>query len=86
MSKQQASVDVLEGNKNKKMTAKEFVKDKIPNARSERHSTRIGIRNHVYYLIRDGNSFMYMAEGETESKAWINAKKKIQANTQTKKQ
>lgn len=56
------------------MTTKEFVKSKIPKARAERRKTN---GNKTYWLIRDGNAFMYMAEGETESKAWQNAKKKI---------
>lgn len=57
------------------MTAKEFVKSKYPKARSERHKITHG---KTYWLIRDGNAFMYMAEGETESKAWIKAKQKLE--------
>ena len=57
------------------MTAKEFVKSKYPNARSESHVT--GFPRKRYYLIRDGHAFMYMAEGDTESHAWMNAKKAI---------
>lgn len=62
------------------MKAKDFVKSKVPNARAERHKTN---GNRTYWLIRDGKAFMYMAEGETESKAWTNAKEKI---IQTEKQ
>lgn len=58
------------------MTAKEFVKSKVPNARSERHiSGMIKGLQEVYYLIRDGRNTMYMAIGKTESNAWVNAKK-----------
>lgn len=60
------------------MTAKEFVKERYPNARAERHlSGRIKGMQEVYYLIRDGRNTMYMANGKTESNAWVNAKKNI---------
>jgi hypothetical protein len=63
------------------MTAKEFVKTKVPNARVERQYIiynivrgRIKGLQEVYYLIRDGRSTMYMGSGKTESNAWVNAK------------
>lgn len=60
------------------MTAKEFVKERIPNARSERQvSGMIKGMQEVYYLIRDGRNTMYIASGKTESNAWVNAKKFI---------
>jgi hypothetical protein len=58
------------------MTAKDFVKSHYPNMKSERHKEEVVLKD-VYYLIRDGNSFMYFSEGGTESKAWIAAKEKI---------
>jgi hypothetical protein len=60
------------------MTAKEFVKERFPNARAERHLRgMIKGMQEVYYLIRDGRNTMYMASGKTESNAWVNAKKAI---------
>lgn len=60
------------------MTAKEFVKNKFPNAESERHlEGRIKGMKTPYYLIRIGRNVMYLASGKTESNAWVNAKKKI---------
>lgn len=56
------------------MTAKEFVQEQMPTARAERQTTNGGER---YYLIRERGKYMYFAEGETESKAWTNAKKKL---------
>jgi len=60
------------------MTAKEFVKSRLPNARAERHvSGQIKGLQNVYYLIRVIGQSMYVAEGKTESNAWANAKKNI---------
>lgn len=60
------------------MTAKEFVKSKIPNARAERQvSGRIKGLQEVYWLVREGRNTMYLASGKTESNAWVNAKKLI---------
>lgn len=60
------------------MTAKEFVKNKIPNARAERHVRgMIKGMQEVYWLIRDGNNTMYFANGKSQSNAWVNAKKRI---------
>jgi len=58
------------------MTAKEFVLDKCPTARAERQVLgRIKGMQTVYYLIRERGETMYMAEGKSESNAWVNAKK-----------
>jgi hypothetical protein len=60
------------------MTAKEFVKERYPNARAERQvRDMIKGMQEVYYLIRDGRNTMYMASGKSESNAWVNAKKDI---------
>jgi hypothetical protein len=60
------------------MTAKEFVKSKVPNARAERHKRgMIKGMQEIYYLIREGRNTMYMASGKTEINAWVNAKKFI---------
>ncbi len=60
------------------MTAKEFVKSKLPKAKAERHTQgRIKGLQKAYYLIREQGQSMYMAEGDTESKAWVNAKNRI---------
>lgn len=60
------------------MTAKDFVKSKVPTARAERQvKGRIKGFQEVYYLIRAGGDTMYMASGKTESNAWVNAKKFI---------
>lgn len=60
------------------MTAKEFVKERYPNARAERQVRgMIKGMQEVYYLIRDGRNTMYMASGKSESNAWVNAKKDI---------
>lgn len=60
------------------MTAKEYVKSKVPNARAERQvKGRIAGLKEVYWLIREGRSNGYMASGKSESNAWVNAKKFI---------
>ena len=60
------------------MTSKEFVKSKLPKAKAEKHKQGMikGLQE-TYYLIRDGNNTMYIATGNTESNAWVNAKKFI---------
>ena len=60
------------------MTAKEFVKERYPNAMAERQVRCMmkGMQE-VYYFIRDGRNTMYMASGKSESNAWVNAKKYI---------
>ena len=58
------------------MTAKEFVKSKFPKARAESHKTNGGKK---YWLIRNGSDFVYMAQGDTQSKAWVNARDKYLA-------
>jgi len=60
------------------MTAKEFVKSKMPNARAERHVRgMIKGMQEVYWLIRDGRQTMYFVSGKSESNAWVEAKKRI---------
>ena len=61
------------------MTAKEFVKEKMPKARAERQvQGRVKGMTKAYYLIRDGRASMYFAQGKTESAAWVAARKRIQ--------
>ena len=62
------------------MTAKEFVKSRFPKARAEKQYAFAMIGKRAYYLIRNGDDYMYMASGETESKAWVNTKKMIEKN------
>lgn len=60
------------------MTAKEYVQEKYPSARVERQvSGMIKGLSTVYYLIRERGKTMYMAQGKSESNAWVNAKKQI---------
>jgi len=58
------------------MTAKQFVKNRLPKAKAERQVTNGG---EVYWLIREGRNYFYLASGKTESNAWVNAKKHILA-------
>lgn len=53
------------------MTAKEQVLSLMPTAKSERQVTNGG---ETYWLIRERGKNMYYAEGETEAKAWKNAR------------
>jgi hypothetical protein len=67
------------------MTAKEFVKNKYPNAIAERHvKGRIKGLQETYWLIRNGRDTGYISNGKTESKAWVNAKNKIIEQEQAK--
>lgn len=60
------------------MTAKEFVKERMPNAKVEwYYAFNIKGFREKYWLIRDGNSYMYFAQGDSESNAWVNAKQKL---------
>jgi hypothetical protein len=60
------------------MTAKEFTKERFPNARAEKQIRgRIKGMQEVYYLIHDGRNTMYMSCGNSISNAWVNAKKSI---------
>lgn len=60
------------------MTAKEFVKSRMPNAKAERHvSGMVRGMTEVYWLIRDGRESMYFAVGKSESNAWVEAKKRL---------
>lgn len=67
------------------MKAKDFVKERYPNASAEKHIKGMikGLQE-VYYLIRDGRQTMYMAIGKSESNAWVNAKKNILKREETK--
>jgi hypothetical protein len=60
------------------MTAKEFVKDRFPNAKAEKHieGMIMGLIK-PYYLIRGGRSYMYLSSGKTASNAWVKAKEHI---------
>jgi hypothetical protein len=58
------------------MTSKEFVKERMPKAKAERHKTN-GVLPEVYWLIRNGRETMWFASGNSESNAWVNAKNKI---------
>jgi hypothetical protein len=62
------------------MTAKEFVKQHMPEARCERHlSGQIPGLRKPYWLIRTGrNQSMYFASStRSESNAWVTAKNYI---------
>jgi hypothetical protein len=64
------------------MTAKQFVRSKYPTARCEKHMQgKIKAIQKPYYLIRVAGNTMYMAEGTSESNAWVNAKKYILENS-----
>ncbi len=60
------------------MTAKEYVKNVFPKAKSERQVTNGG---EVYWLIRPNTHLMYISNGNTQSSAWVIAKKKLIANS-----
>ena len=63
------------------MTAKEFVKERIPNARAEKQRTGSNTTyGETYWLIREGRNTMYIASGKSESNAWVNAKNKLLEN------
>lgn len=60
------------------MTNKEYVQNKLPNARAEKQVRgRIKGMQETYYLIRDGVNKMYLASGKTEAKAWKEAREVI---------
>lgn len=61
------------------MTPKEFVQNKMPNAKAERHIEG-KIVGKPYWLIRDGKHTMYLASGKTQAEAWKNAKNRIIEN------
>ena len=58
------------------MTAKEYVKTRYPKSRAERH-VEGKIIGKPYWLIRNGNETMYIAQGKSESNAWVNAKNRL---------
>lgn len=60
------------------MTAKEFVLQKYPKAKSEKHiKGKVKGMQEAYWLIRNQGDTMYLASGKTESNAWSNTKKMI---------
>ncbi len=62
------------------MTSKEFVKEKFPNAYSDKQYLREWGGKTSYFLIwssRDRDTKIRLGEGYTESKAWVNAKEEI---------
>lgn len=59
------------------MTAKEFVLTYYPHAKAEKHYAFALLRKRSYYLIRIGNDKMWFSQGETESRAWKQAKQNI---------
>ena len=49
------------------MTAKEFVKERYPKARAERHRTGSNTTfGETYWLIRNGRETMYIASGKSK--------------------
>ena len=59
------------------MTAKEYVRSKMPKAIAESHRCR-GAFGKTYWLIRDGKDTYPYSEGTSERNAWVNAKKELQ--------
>lgn len=61
------------------MKAKDFVLQKYPKARAEKHveGGRVKGIKKSYWLIRPELYKMYIGSGDTESKAWIDAKENI---------
>ena len=59
------------------MTAKELVKSKLPTAKAEYHYAFSLMGKRKYWLIRERGNSMYFCAGETEQKAWVNAKKTL---------
>jgi hypothetical protein len=61
------------------MTAKEFVKQHMPNAKAERHvQGMIKGMTKPYWLIRNGRETMYFVSSDkSESNAWVLAKQRI---------
>jgi len=56
------------------MTVKEWVLQRVPNARQEHHRTN---RHKTYYLIPNGREFMPICDGETPAAAWKKAAQRI---------
>ena len=59
------------------MTAKEFVKSKLPTAKAEYQYALTLMGKRKYWLIRERGNYMYVSSGESEYKAWSNAKKRL---------
>jgi hypothetical protein len=66
------------------MKAKDFVLSRYPKARAERQVSggRVKGMKKAYYLIRPELHVMYIGSGDTESKAWIDARDRIIENEQ----
>lgn len=64
--------------KQKAQTAKEYVLERYPKMRQERHKERTGRTTRAYTLLRNNNEYMWFACGETPKQAWQNAKAKIE--------
>lgn len=63
------------------MTAKEYVKQKYPNAYAKKVTQRGPFGKSYWLIYPDYNSQMYIADGDygkPESSAWVKAKKEIQ--------
>lgn len=63
------------------MTAKEYVKIHYPHATKERHVSggRVKGAGKPYFLIRPNIHEMWIGSGDTESKAWVDAKERIKS-------
>jgi hypothetical protein len=62
------------------MTSKEFVKEKFPKAYADKQYDREWGGKTFYFLIwscRDRETKIRLGEGDTESKAWVNAKQDV---------
>lgn len=62
------------------MTSEEKVKEKYPKAFAEKYQSKMWGGTEEYYLIwssRKREEKYRLGEGETKSKAWVNAKKEL---------
>jgi hypothetical protein len=60
------------------MKAEEFVRQKYPNATIEKQIRFAPLRKITYWIVRaEPNAFDYIATGNTQSNAWVNAKNEI---------
>lgn len=56
------------------MNNEQYVLERYPKARAEKQKGNDG---RVYWLIRNGRQTMYMASGDTQAKAWKDAKESV---------
>jgi hypothetical protein len=64
------------------MTSEEKVKEKYPKAIAEKYTSKMWGSGETYYLIwscRNRDEKIRLGEGETKSKAWVNAKNELPA-------